>query len=146
MNATALRRWGIDARLILFIPLSTGLAVCLTAILFSLGAALYDPAAVLPALYFFTFGGLIVAVAAWPVTLPLSLATWIAAFAALRRRMTERRVAPIAAALASLPAAAALAIKTGYEVAFNFGVLAILSGTVAGAVIAARALYRKGEA
>ncbi len=143
MNATALQRWGIDARLILFIPLSTALAVCLTAVLLSLGAAFHDPAAVLPGLFLFTFGGLWVAIYAWPMTIPLSLATWVAAFAALRRRMSERQTAPIAGALASLPAAAALAFKTGHEVAF--GILLILPGTVTGAVIAARALYRKDE-
>jgi hypothetical protein len=142
VNATGLQRWGIDARLILFIPLSTGLAVCLTAVVLGLGAALHDPAAVLPAMVLFTVGGLWVAIHAWPMTIPLSLATWVAAFATLRSRMSERQTAPIAGALASLPAAAALAFKAGQEVAF--GIVAILPGTVAGAVIAARAIYRKG--
>lgn len=144
MTAAILERWGIDARLILFVPLFTALAVCLTAVLLSLGAALYDPAAALPALYLLVFGGLWVAISAWPMTLPLSLAAWAAAFAMLRRRMTERRLAPIAAALASLPAAAVLAFTVGEEV--PFGLLAILPGTVAGAVIAARGLYRRAEA
>lgn len=142
----SLRQFGIDARLALYIPLATVATVLATALLYSLIAGLADPRAMLPALYFFTLTGLIAAVFAWPLTLPLSLGVWVLAFTLFNRLgQSEPRAAAIAAALAGFAGAAGFALWTTSEVASSV-FLFVLPGSLAGAVLSAGVLYRGASA
>lgn len=143
---TALRDHGLDARLALLVPFATLAAVMATALLYALVGGMADPRAVLPALYLLTLGGLVAAIFAWPLSLPFSLAAWVLAFTLLRRRsLTEPQVATIAALAAGLAGAAGFALWTSSETATAL-FLMVLPGSHAGALIAARALYRGAAA
>jgi len=145
----ALRRWGIDRRLLVLIPLSTVLCVLIMSTLMVIPSMLSSPGVEpLPALPFFMGIGLMMAVFAWPVSLPLSLVGWVVAFAFLRGRgLSDRSAAMVAAGLAGVCGSVGFifwmprSAEPGNTIGLGlFGVL--LPVVVVGSVPAARLIYR----
>lgn len=148
--AVRLRRLGIDARLALFIPLSTVFAVGLATLLLTLPFAITNPDST-PASFQFIGGlGLISAVLAWPVTLPLSLAAWVAAhWAHHRRGDITMRGTMAAAGLAGLAGAAGFAALVTLNSAPEAGLglfALVLIAVVPAALAAARLIYGRRPA
>jgi hypothetical protein len=148
-DESAMQRWGIDRRLLVLIPLSTVLCVLILSTIMVIPSMLLSPGVEpLLALPFFMGIGLMMAVFAWPVSLPLSLLGWVAAFAFLRGRgLTDRAAAMVAAGLAGVCGAVGFVIwmpptgEPGNTV--GLGLFAVLLPVVvAGSVMAARLIYR----
>jgi hypothetical protein len=145
----AMRRWGVDWRLLVLIPLSTVLCVLIMSTLMVIRSMLSSPGIEpLLALPFFMGIGLMMAVFAWSVSLPLSLLGWVGAFAFLRGRgLSDRSAAMVAAGLAGVCGSAGFvfwmppSVEPGNTIGLGlFGVL--LPVVVVGSVLAARLIYR----
>jgi hypothetical protein len=149
-----LRRFGIDRRLLLLIPLSTILCVLFMAAIMTIPSMLVSPGTgPLLAMLFLTGVGLVQAVSAWPLSLPLALSGWGAVFGFLKGRgLNDRTTATVAAGAAGFCGAAGFAIWMAWVAPSDRTVAmavfaGILPAVLVGSVFAARVIYRgKGAA